>query len=149
MKFPKMSGLYSPFEEKFSIVATSGLQSVFTCASVYFPFSRPARTMSFYWMGSHNSCHISGRVFWLGEAFWRMSVFFIWVRLMKNNSSKQRCTGLWYNIILVLRFPHWPIVINEFQLYKKSHKFGLYSMSKNAKFAVGLKSFCASCKICC
>ena len=27
-----MSGLYSPFEEKFSIVATGGLQPVSTCA---------------------------------------------------------------------------------------------------------------------
>ena len=30
MKFPKMSGLYSPFAEKLSIVATGGLQPVFT-----------------------------------------------------------------------------------------------------------------------
>ena len=120
---------------------------MFTCACIYFPFSRPGRTTSFYEMGSHNSFHTSGWVFSLGQAFWRMSVSFIWVRLMRNYSSKQRCLGLWYNIILVLRFPHWPIVINESQLYKKSHKFELYSISKDAKFAVGLKSFCASCKL--
>ena len=46
-----------------------------------------------------------------------------------------------YYTVLVLRFPHTNLLLlMNFNCIKKSHKFGLYCMSKNAKFAVGLNS---------
>ena len=44
-----------------------------------------------------------------------------------DDSSKQRCPALWYNIYLFHHFHTYiSIVINEVQLHKKkSHKLGL------------------------
>ena len=47
-----------------------------------------------------------------------------------DDSQKQRCSALWYNIYLFYHYHTYiSIVIHEVQLYKKkSHKLGLYSI---------------------
>ena len=48
-----------------------------------------------------------------------------------DDSPKQLCSALWYNIYLFYHYRTYEyisIVIDEVHLYKKSHKLGLYSI---------------------